>query len=425
MSENVTTYERAEELRKAKHYAEAADVFGQLWQDKPNKMIGWRYALCLRHTGQVDQAEQILKFALEQFPDDVFTKKELGWVLYEKELKPAREESDLGRVLHAAREILQLNSDSFALQRVSLVVIKVAKARGRWNVVLEWADKLQADELSAEAPVFDGKRGMSDRETWYLNRARALLELNRFDEARAQAHAGLEVFPGELFLLRTAALARAQSGDVQGGLEEMRALAHHRRADWYVKAELAELEFLAGNHADAYRLMCEALNNPQEDQFKLGYLLILAQIALALDKPEIAAEHVQLAKMIREQEGWSIPDQIQSLERGIQNAFAAKEIIPPALLQDLQELSKQCHRHWREGATIEMERIRRTIKSIPSDRGFTFIKRQDGGEDVFVLVRELPRNLQSGERVEFVLQKSYDQKKNKESVIAKNVQRAK
>lgn len=421
MSEIVLTYERAEELRKAKQYFEAAAIFGALWQDKQNKMIGWRYAYCLRHIKELDKAEQILETALGQFPDDMFAKKELGWVLYDKDLKPAKEETDLGKVLHTARKILGLNSDSFALQRVSLVVMKVAKARGRWNVVLEWADKLTPEELNTDAPIFNGKRGMSDRETWYVNRARALLELERFTEARAQAQAGLDVFPNEIFLLRTAALARAQSGDVQGGLEEMRALAQHRRADWYVKAELAELELLAGNHLDAYRLMCEALSNPQEDQFKLGYLLIFAEIALALEQPEIAAEHVHLAKLIRVQEGWTVPDEIQALEQKIQTILATKSITLPLLSDDLQELSKRCHRCWREGATLGMERIRGTIKSVPSDRGFTFIRREDGGEDVFVLIRDLPRNVQAGEVVEFTLHKSFDQKKGKESVIAKDV----
>lgn len=423
MSANEMTYARAEELRKAKEYSAAAEIFAVLWQEAPNKMIGWRYAYCLRHLGQLSLAEQILETARTQFPEDVFTKKELGWVLYDKELKPAKEESDLGKVLHTAHKILELNADTFSLQRVALVVMKVAKARGRWNVVLEWADKLGPEELSTDTPLFDGKRGMSDRETWYLNRARALLELNRFDDARAQAQVGLREFPNEIFLLRTAALARARSGDSQGGLDEMRALIHHRRADWYVKAELAELESLAGNQTDAYRLMCEALGNPQDDQFKLGYALTLAHIALALRKPEIAADHLQLAKLIRVREGWSISDQVQSLQQQIQQEFERQEKTVPTPSDDLQEVSKRCHRHWREGATLGVERFRGTIKSVPADKGFTFIRREDGGEDVFVLIRDLPRNAQAGERVEFKLQKSYNQKKQQESVIAKDVRR--
>lgn len=423
MNENPITFERAEELRKAKEYSAAAEMFAKLWQDAPNKMVGWRYAHCLRHLGQLQSAQQILETARSQFPEDVFTKKELGWVLYDQELKPAKEESDLGKVLHFAHKILELNADTFSLQRVALVVIKVAKARGRWNVVLEWADKLKPEELNAEAPLFDGKRGMSDRETWYLNRARALLELNRFDEARAQAQTGLLEFPNEIFLMRTAALARAKSGDSKGGLDEMRALIHHRRADWYVKAELAELESLAGNHTDAYRLMCEALGNPQADQFKLGYALTLAQIALALDKPEIAAAHLQLVKLIRAREGWSISEEIQSLERQVHQEFERQEKTAPTLSNDLPEVSKRCHQHWREGAAFGVERFRGTLKSVPSDKGFTFIKREDGGEDVFVLMRDLPRNVQAGERLEFTLQKSINQKKQQESVIAKDVRR--
>jgi tetratricopeptide (TPR) repeat protein len=421
--EQTPNYESAELLRKNKDYPEACEQFAQIWQQNPGPFIGWRYAFCLRKMGRLEDAEKVAREALAKYPEDKFTKSELGWILYEKELKPAKEENDLGRVVYVANQILALNPDGLALAKVTLAVMKVAKGRRNWKVLLEWADRLTPENLDNQPMFFDGKRGMSDRETWYVGRARALLGLERFDEARQFAQAGLSDFPDGIFLLRTAALALARSGDLVGGTAEMRALLNHRRANWYMKAELAELEYQAGNHQAAYRLICDAVSNArQSDEYKLRYFVTLAQIALALGKLDVAAEHIALAKAIRSSQGWKIPSELVQVERDVLAALQASNQVWPELPQDPEQLGKLCLRCWREGAAEGMQFHRGTVKPYPQDRRFAYIKRDDGGEDVYVVVRDLPRNCnQPGSRVEFALKASYDKKKERESVQATNV----
>ncbi|HIE58318.1 MAG TPA: tetratricopeptide repeat protein, partial [Anaerolineales bacterium] len=318
------SYENAEALRKSKSYPEALEQFTQIWQQNPGPFIGWRYAFCLRKVGQLEDAERVARQALEKYPEDKFTKSELGWILYEKELKPAKEENDLGRVVHFANQILALNFDRIALAKVVLAVMKVAKGRKNWRVLLEWANRLTSENLDNQPMIFGGRRGMSDRETWYVGRARALLELERFDEARQFAQTGLAEFPDEIFLRRTVALALARSGDMVGGIAEMRALLTHRRADWYMKAELAELEYQASNFVEAYRLICDAVSNPrQSEEYKLKYFVTLAQIALALGKLDVAAEHISLAKAIRSSKGWKVPSELVKAEKDVLAALQA------------------------------------------------------------------------------------------------------
>lgn len=416
-------YESAEALRKSKSYSEACEQFAQIWQQNPSQFIGWRYAFCLRKIGRLEEAEKIAREALATYPEDRFTKSELGWILYEKELKPAKEESDLGRIVHVANQILTLNSDGMALAKVALAVMKVAKGRKNWKVVLDWADRLAAENLDNQPMMFDGKRGMSDYETWYVGRARALLELKRFDEARQFAQAGLTNLPNEIFLRRTAALALARSGDLPGGIAEMRALLTHRRADWYMKAELAELEYQTGNYQEAYRLMCEAVSNPrQSEEYKLDYFVTLAQIALALGKSDVAAEHITLAKVIRSSQGWKIPIELVQVESEVQAAFQTTNQTWPELSQDPKQLGRICHRRWQEGAAEGLQLFNGTVKPYPEGRHFAYIKRDDRGEDVYVVVRDLPRSCnQPGSRVQFALKTSYDKRKERESVQATNI----
>jgi tetratricopeptide (TPR) repeat protein len=416
MTENNPTYDTAEVLRNQKKYFEAAKQFEVLWKQKPIAMFGQRYAFCLRKLNKLEEAEAILKEVLEKFPQDKYARSEMGWVLYDKELKPAKEESDLGRAIRFANEIVELNPDPFAVRLVALAVMKVAKGRKKWDTVLNWANKISPADLSNEPQMFDGRRGMSQREIWYVGRARALLELEQYDDAQIFARQGLGEYPDELFLARTVALALARSGKLDEGAEELRKLLNHRRADWYVKADLAEIEFKRGNLGEAFQLMSDAVSNSQDDEYKLGCFVTLGRISLQLDRLEIAAEHVALAKAVRIENNWSISPDLAQLEQIVIKAYKDIDQPFPTLPSDVKELSRICHKRWKEGAFEGLEFIKGTLKPFDSNKKFAFIKRDDGKEDVFVLLRNIPRKCaQEGARLEFVLEKSFDQKKNRES----------
>jgi len=417
------SYENAEMLRKSKNYPEALEQFAQIWHQNPSSFVGWRYAFCLRKVGQLEDAEKVARKVLRRYPEDKFTKSELGWILYEKELKPAKEEDDLGRAIHVANQILELNSDGMVLVKTVLVVMKIAKNRKNWKILLGWSNRLTPENLDNRPMMFNGKHGMSDRETWYVSRARALLELERFDEARQFARSGLIEFPDEIFLRRTAALSLARSGKLSDGIAEMRSILAHPRSAWYMKAELAELEYQVGNYREAYRLICDALSTSrQSDEYKLGYFMTLAQIALSLGKLEIAAEHIMLAKIIRSRKGWKTPPDLVKIEESVFAALQASNKEWPELPRDPQQLGKLCRRRWQAGKDDGVQFYRGTVKPYPQGRHFAFIKRDDDGEDVYVAVRDLPGNCnRSGSRVEFALRMSYDKKKERETVRATNV----
>lgn len=416
MDGQIPTYESAEALRTNRDYARACEQFAYLWQQSPNPYIGWRYAFCLRKTGQLEEAERIARAALEKYPEDRYAKAELSRILYEQ-LKPALNEGNLARAIDLANQIFLLNSDKNILVRVVLSVMKVAKRRGRWEIVLEWADRLAPEDLDNQPQVIEGKRYISNRETWYVGRARALLELHRFEEARLFAQKGLTEFPDEIFLRRIIALSLARSGNLESGIAEMRQLLGHPRFDWYMKSELAEMEFQAGNYDEAYRLICEAmLATRQNSEYKLKYFVTLAKIALALNKTEVAAAHITLAEEVRKSQGWKIPSDLTQTKREILQACAPKW---PDLPKDVVKLEQLCRRYWQAGRDEGLEFYSGTVLPYPEGRAFTYIKRDDGGGDVFVLVRDLPPESQHpGSRVKFALAKSFDRKKQRESVQA-------
>jgi len=417
-------YENADKLRLARRYEEAGSELESIWNEAPSKFVGWRLAYCLRKAGRLEEAESIAQQALDAYPDDAFTRSELGWILREKHLRSAKDDRDLGRALEVARRIVAVSDNKMLLVRVVLDVMKVAKDKGSWEVVLEWSERVSSEDLRAEPVVLpNGTRAMSQRQVWYIGRSRALLELGRYDEACSVARAGLGEFPNCIHLNRTAALALEGAGELSSAIGEMQALLAHPRADWYVKADLARMLFRAGNAADAYRLICEAvLSTRQSDEYKLTSYITLAQIALARNDLDVAAMHVALVKAIAAEQGWQVKREVIQTENQVLAALKAAGRQWPEVPKDRVELSRMCERKWREGQYEGLELHRGTVKPYPQDRAFTFIQRDDGAEDVFVLVQDLPENCRKpGSRVEFALVSSFDRKKGRESVRAVNI----
>jgi cold shock CspA family protein len=371
--------------------------------------------------GSLDKAERSIREVLKKYSNDKFVVSEFGWILYFRDVKPGMDENNLGGVLHAANEIWQYKPADLLLAKLIMAVTKVAGKRDKWDVVLEWSGRVQPGQLDIRANEFEGKQGMSDREVWYIRRSRALLELGQCEEARRVAQAGLTEFPNGLFLARTAALALAGSGDITGGVSELRPLLHHPRADAYLKADLGELEFKLGNFDEAHRLLCEAVLNPQGDQYKLGYFLTMAEIALAKQKPVSAAESLALAKAVRQKEEWSIPAKLTHLEQETCQMLKAQGQSWPDLPKDIKSLSGLCAEHWKAESMVGLKRATGRVGRISPDKKHTFIHRDDGEKPVFVLLRDLPKGLSEGMKVDFALKPSFDRKKNEESIQAVDV----
>jgi tetratricopeptide (TPR) repeat protein/cold shock CspA family protein len=428
MSTDNEIIAQAENLRKQQKLIEAVPLYQQVWQSSRNSFAAHWLIYCQRKSGHIDQANQIAREALTVYPDNTYIRTELGWVIYDCELKPAREKGDIGRVLHFAREAVDISNNDLLVLKVAQIVIKTAKNlnQPRWDVIAEWAPKIKPNQLGDKKRVTEeGKEYMSEREEWYVSYSRALLEMQKYQTAREVAQQGIQEFANEIFLLRTAAWARFNSGDKKLGAQEMRGLLKHPRCDWYVKAELADMERQLGNIEEAYRLVCQALQSRQDDKYKLSSFETLARLALQMDRLDVAAYHIALSKSVRTLEDWKIPADLSILEQQVKSAYVNKQLEYPALPEDARKLSQTCIQIWKEGSSEGLLRFTGTVLCVSPERKFTFIQPEGGGENVFVFLRELPRDCaREGARVEYSLEKSFDQKKNRESFRAIQVRKA-
>jgi cold shock CspA family protein/tetratricopeptide (TPR) repeat protein len=396
--------QQAKQLYEEKDYAGAGALYHQLWDQRGDAYSGSRYAHCLRKAGHPEAALKVARQVAQVHPDDVYVHREIVWALYDAEFKPARERDDLGAMVQAGQQILELTDEKLPTRLVTFPVISLAKDKSRWRLVSEWCDQLNSDQLSTEPREIGGRRVISEREQWYFAKVKSLMKLERWSEARELGLEAKQAFPRKRDFARWAALALAGEGDVTEAIAELEALAEYGRPEWYLWHNLSELEFQAGRVEDAFRTACRAALARGEDKAKVGLYAFVGQVALELKLFEVAAQHVALTRLVRDREGWSIPSDLVQLEADIQSSSEDAGQAIPDTSEDISALKTACRKIWEEivppdlrpqprqkrrkrpsrpGVDADQTFQTGRIKTYLDDRGFGFITPDVGGDDIF------------------------------------------
>lgn len=420
-------FEQAEQLRKAGRCQEALEIFLPLSERRASASLAWRIAYCLRKLGRLEEAENFARQALQQFPDDQYIASELGWVLYERYFKSVSPNLSLHQLDHIAKEILELAPENEVLtERVALQMMKHAKQKGQWRVVLEWAERINPESLSNERREMEQGTVMSERESYYIAYSRALIETEQFDPATRVVQETLQQFPDSLFLKRNLALAYEGLSDFDNALAILRDSLSHPRADWYLRQDLARIESKSGNPSLAYRIYCEILidlSRRQSLEYLVGLLEEVGYVACSLEKWEAARHYATLAYDVREQNGWSTPESLSNLLQRIRRTLQSQNQSLNRLPQDRQQLLSRCKQFWREESPIRQGVL------LPPREGqqHTFVQGDDG-QRYFVHLRSLRKDIerhriQYNDRVEFETETSYDRRKQAYSLEVKSLRK--
>lgn len=418
----------ADELRKAKKYTEAIPLYQEMMKSNPSPYTTRWLIHCLRKAGRIETAYTAGQEALEKYPQDSYLRSEMGWVIYDCDLKPGREAGDLGKVIHAARRAIEMDPENELLVKlVSQTVMKMAKNANNpnWDAVKEFALKIDPNLLSAEKrKSSDGKWYMSEKEEWYVNASRIFLECGDFQKAIDIASAGLKDFSNEIHLIRTIALAQFRSGDAQAAAATMTPLLSQPTTPTYIQSELAQIQLELGKTEEAYQLLFRVLKTRQEPKFKVNSLERFAEVCLMMDKLEEGYTALAFTRAVRSQAGYPIPGTLIQLEKRFQQAFESIGQTPPDLPKDERELAKLCEKIWKKNASEGLQRYRGKVTGVYPDRKFAFIRPLEGEISPIVFESDLPKNCRvDGTLVEYSLEKSFDKKKNRDSFKAIHVEK--
>ncbi len=435
MTQPPDTRTQAKQFYDAQEYEEAGKLYHQLWDDQGDAFSGGRYVHCLRKAGYAKAALIVAQKVAEKHPDDVHVRREIVWALYEAEFKPAKEKGDLSTLTRTGQQILDRTDDELPVRLVSFAVIGLAKDKMNWGMVSAWCDRLERQKLSAEPREMGGRRVVSEREQWYFAKVKSLVQLKQWDQARELALEALQAFPRKRDFARWAAQALAGQGQISQAIAELETLARQGRAEWYLLKDLAELKLQDKQVEQAYRMASQAALAFGEDKAKVSLFALISQIAYECQRFDVAIRHAVLSRLVRAREGWNVGEAVR-LESQARSAYEQTDQPSHSLPDEISELTTLCRRDWEQAVPPEhrprpKEKRRRhprpkvdgtihtgSIKKYLDDRGFGFIRPDDGGDDLFFHISKV-QDIESPEQGMAV---QYQVTEGKKGLNAVNVQ---
>jgi tetratricopeptide (TPR) repeat protein len=319
--------QQAEHYRKHKQYTDALPLYEKLWEDQPDKWIGWGYAHCLRKTGYSAKALEICQQVYRL--DNTFTNNNslYGWCVYDVAIKPFDGMSDDTQFIKAVNAVTQLTvQEEFSpYERAVFAMVNYYEGfKDRQKPVphirvIEWLDRLNPHLLSCEPNQgADGKSYPSSREEWYASRAKALLGLQRYHECIDICTQALSTFRHfhydyDIWFRKYRSecyLALHQESEAFSDLDYM----IDRKPDAWIRHLYGLTLYGMGHLEEAITYAAQAALPHQRLGFRWEVYLDLGKMLAEKGELELARQHVLLAAAIRHEEGWEkIPTSLQDM----------------------------------------------------------------------------------------------------------------
>jgi tetratricopeptide (TPR) repeat protein len=430
MNDHIARSREANEFRKAGELPKAMALYGELVKEDDSDPFAAAGLLhCLRKQGLFKEALECCDEILQRHKGSEWCRNEVIWTLIQGKLERLDESASLEEIASVAENILSLGpQDHTTRWRIVRRVLKAAKARARWEVILIWTSRVDSDALST-VPMKDelGREGWNDQAIWYNLKIRSMIEAGDKEQAIVFARIAIARFPRQsTFFRRLEAVAAHRLSRLTESERIYSILCSTGRPEWWILHEYARVLQELGRPQDALRLMCKAAASHKKLPLLVTLFSDIGFVCSNLNLTEDAGNHFQLCRCIRQEQGWSIP-------RSIETALMDVKGVPREVPLGLKESLVKCRAFWFRTLGIEDDPLAGSLKNRNIIQGlqgklqlgdpnkpFCFIFAEKGGS-YFCLKNDLPIEILDGAILSFDAMPSFDKKKNKASWKAINV----
>ncbi len=319
---------KALSLKKANDFKGTVQICKILWADNRegfDAYSGGAYAYSLYKLGQYEACLDVCRYLFKLNPDNTYITNLYAWTIYHLEVKsPKKEREHSPRFFKAVDGILRITKQEeyspFTI--TALKAIDYCKELSNWEKLLEYANRLDGESLlSQRQEIIDAKgrprKLISQRQSYYNNKTKALYELKKYKECLELCEAILcwtGDTDGDFFFWISERKAKAQTGlgSYHEALVTLESLVAKKK-DWYNFFHLAKLHNKLGNQEESLRCAAEAALLPGEHDKKVSLYELLAKLLLLLGKKEEALLHIQQAYRLRELKSYKIPSSLIEL----------------------------------------------------------------------------------------------------------------
>jgi len=428
---------QAKELEDSGHFSQALDLYHQLYaQQSGNSFAASGYLRCLR---KLNRAEEAVVFGRElpaSLLNNPYVHRAIAWAIYDHYFKKSEDDNEdlvepegmqRASIIHqyeqmqkAAKYVLEKSPIDETLIRIKIVfgMCTEAKQRERWQDMYYFATQLAPEHLSKEPKVHEGRQYMPDYQRWLYKMLKPTFELQRYDECLQLAQQGCINYPSDKNFPWWQALAKRALGQTEEALSELQSL-NKRFQEWYIQRDIADVYTQLQQYQEAWIWYCKAALLPGKLHTRYKMFCAMATLLQHLERWQDAYTHIQLAQMIAEHEGWSRPAEMLRTQLAQLATQYPIQVQQDNVTNDFQTTARQLKQLWRREISAMRPRLRGTIKTMNERSGFIYTEKGD----YYFSMRDIPRHLPLaiGTTVEFELEESYDQKKQRESFKAVHV----
>lgn len=194
----------ATELRKKGEFEKALPLYQELSTDSSDSYSAAGLLHCLRKLHLFEEALALCTPANQEHLALYWYRNEVIWTLIQGKLNRTNERTSVQEVESIAESILTLDpEEGTAKWAIVRRVLKAAKSRKRWDVVLRWTERIRPEVLSM-VPMKDnaGRDGWCDKALWHYLRIRSMVEVGDKKQAVSYAQDAINLFPKQAKFFR-------------------------------------------------------------------------------------------------------------------------------------------------------------------------------------------------------------------------------
>lgn len=439
--------QRADEQK----YVEAAQLYKQAYDLCHDGFAASKYLYCSRKSS-VAAAREAAKFARQVaplFPDDIYITREYVWTIYDGYLKNIGSDEgvedenvdDLGHesfelpthdfkvTVDAARRIFELTSEPLPCKLATFAICKEAKRLKKWELVREFALRLDPQTLLMEQKEIDGRKIPSEYQKWLFAVTRAFLELGDYDQCLNYAHTAIEKFPNEsLHFHRWEALAKIRVGHVEGGLQQLEHINTRFPKQWYVQSDIANAYMRLDQYEEAWLWFCKAASAPGDIKGRIGMFVTMVDILQRLEQWQTLYHHLLLVWAIEIEQGSKqraerSRQRISEFERQHADLLSSMTGNKTDAAPSLSFALRPCRASWQKAVNASRPIQTGHISFVDEEKRYGFVT-NDKGRFHFRFNALLRGKPEMNAQVEFEVEESYDKKRDQQSFSAINIRLA-
>lgn len=256
-----------------------------------------------------------------------------------------------------------------------------------WIVVNKFCDLVSVDSLNTECRTIEVERKgvkkpmelASNKEDWYALKTKALFETQQYQDCFNLSKKALESFDkfhysNEIWFARRIALSKKNLGNSIEALNEL-LLILRRKKEWFIQNEVAQIYKENGENDKAFDFAISAINNFGDLEYKVGLIVLIAELLDLKEEKELSFKHYTLSKLLRVNEGWNVPN-------GVISALSnfSFEQIP---IEKLPDLTKELKKYW-NSYKVQEATIKQASSKLQTGKISRILNNDERGIDGFI-----------------------------------------